>query len=133
MELPSTLLSSSSEKKFTSKNGKWKFLALELTKFSCFLKRKLFLYFLETETSFPFKTLLKTLLKTVLYLGRSKFLSTSLKSFHISGGTCKSRESNISQFLFVEWELFKHKCKRKKFLILSLIKKQNFRNQNNFL
>ena len=34
----------------------------------------------------------------------------------------------LSHFLFVERELFKHKHKRKKFLILSLIKKRNFLN-----
>ena len=34
----------------------------------------------------------------------------------------------FSDFLFVETKLFKHKCKRKKFLTLSLTHMQNFLN-----
>ena len=53
-----------------------------------------------------------------------KLSSTKLKKrFIFQEGTCKVSKEKKSHFLFVETELFKHKHKRKKMLILSLIKK----------
>ena len=43
------------------------------------------------------------------------------------------KKKNFSPILFIEEELFKHRHKRKKFLIFSLIKEENFLNYNSFL
>ena len=59
--------------------------------------------------------------------------SSKIKKFLISGGNSKTLKIKknlyfFPHFFFIERKLFKHKCKRKTFLIFSLIKKQNLLN-----
>ena len=93
------------------KNQLWKY-------FLCFLK-KVFLYNSGKGTFLYF------LKKVFLLFREMKLSSSSLKHFFFQEEFPKpERKFNI--LLFVEKETFKHKRKRKKFLILFLIKKQNF-------
>ena len=102
----------------------------KIKKFLIFLEMKLcrlifFLYFRKEVQACKIK---KRLQKNFLYFGKWNFIALRLKNFYISGGNLQSLKIKISHILFLETELFKHKCKRKKFLVLSLIKKQNFLN-----
>ena len=65
----------------------------------------------------------KLLLKSFLYFGKWNFLAPSLKTFlYFRRELAKAEKSKLSHLLLVERELFRDKCKIKKFLILSLIK-----------
>ena len=109
-------------------------LKTETTKNSlCFRKRN-FLLFEETGT-----------LKNVLHFRKwlsvlEKWKETTLKKFPIFQEMELSNLKLLKTSYILETnlqgrkiKLFKHKYKRKKFLILLLIKKQNFLNWNNFL
>ena len=96
--------------------------------FLYFRKRKKCCYI--SGSNFPSsKSKKNPLIKSFLYLGKWNFLASSLKIFLIfQEATWKAWKSKISHFLFVERELFKHKHKRNKFLLLFLIKKQDILN-----
>ena len=109
-------------------------LKTETTKNSlCFRKRNLLL-FEETGT-----------LKNILHFRKwlsvlEKWKETTLKKFPIFQEMELSNLKLLKTSYILETnlqgrkiKLFKHKYKRKKFLILLLIKKQNFLNWNNFL
>ena len=67
-------------------------------------------------------------LKCLLYFGKWNFLAPNLKEkLYISEETCKACKSK--KIILV----FKHKRKRKKFLMLFLTNKQNFLNYNKVL
>ena len=84
------------------------------------------------KITFRGQKLKKCNLKEFLIFRSLKLSSPKLKrTSYISGGNLQSLKLRnvlylISHVLFAERELFKHKNKRKKFLILSLIKKKNF-------
>ena len=82
---------------------------------------KNFLYF-KRELQSP-KNKRNPLWKNLLYFGKWNFLTPSLKNF-LYFRRENARPENQKFLIF----LFKHKWKRKKFLILFLIKKQNFLN-----
>ena len=104
-----------------------KFLILQETDLSSRKKKKI-----QEGTPELEKIKKKTLLwKNALYLGKWDFLAQAYKTYYISGGNLQRLKIKtffyfFTYFLFVEKEVFKHKCKRKLLLILSLIKKQNF-------
>ena len=109
-------LSSSMIKKFLM------FLEMELS------SHKFLLYFRRELSEHKIKKN-KTAFKGFLYFGKWNFLAPSLKSFlYFRGELAKAWKSKISHYLLVEREILKHKRKRKKFLVRSLIKKQNFLN-----
>ena len=124
-----------------------KFQKMELSspkiKKSLYFSKKAFLIFQETKLfkrtfyisrgNFQSSKNKKNLLwKIFWYFGKWNFLASSLKNSYISWGNLQILKIKhlylFSDFLFVETKLFKHKCKRKKFLILSLTHMQNFLN-----
>ena len=95
----------------------------------CKKKKKKLLSALSYFLAFPSsKSKKNPLLKNFLYSRKSNFLTPGLKNFLYSRRRL-SMPKNQKFLIF----LFKHKRKRKKFLTLFLIKKQNFLNQNTFL
>ena len=108
---------------------------IQKTEISCIFLKKVFLRFPEMELSslkskkfrkgaFWAQKIKNTpLWKNFLYFRKWNFIASSS---YISGENLQSLKIKNCKFLFVERELFKQKYERKKFLRLSLIKKQNF-------